>query len=96
MIRSFRNRALRQLFEGKPKGIEADLGEKVENILAFLQSADSPQAMNLPGFGQHALRGDRREPVVNKNWRITFRLERGNACDVDFEDYHLPCARLKL
>jgi proteic killer suppression protein len=45
----------------------------------------------LPGFGLHGLRGDRKGTwavVVNKNWRITFRFEGGNAYDVDFEDYH--------
>jgi len=25
---------------------------------------------------------------VNKNWRITFSIEDGDAVDVDLEDYH--------
>jgi proteic killer suppression protein len=25
---------------------------------------------------------------VSGNWRITFRFERGDAYDVDYEDYH--------
>lgn len=55
VIQSFRHKALKQLFQGKPKGIEADLRNKLENILAVLAVAESPQSMNLPGFGLHEL-----------------------------------------
>jgi proteic killer suppression protein len=91
MIRSFRHKALGQLFNGKPKGINADLRAKVENILAVLDSADGPEGMNLPGFDLHELKGHRKgvwAVTVNKNWRITFRFKNGNAQDVNFEDYH--------
>ncbi|MGO9056032.1 MAG: type II toxin-antitoxin system RelE/ParE family toxin [Candidatus Binataceae bacterium] len=26
--------------------------------------------------------------TVRANWRITFRFDSGNACDVDLDDYH--------
>lgn len=91
VIRSFRHRGLKRLFAGAPRAIQADLRRKVENILAVLASAESPQSMNLPGFGLHELRGNRRGTwavTVNKNWRITFRFDDGDAYDVDFVDYH--------
>ena len=91
MIRSFRHKALKELFCGRPKGIEADLRRKVSNILLVLSAAEGPQSMNLPGFGLHELQGARKGTwtvAVNKNWRITFRFENGNACDVDLIDYH--------
>jgi proteic killer suppression protein len=47
--------------------------------------------MNLSGFGLHALRGDMKglwSVTVSKNWRIVFRLDGGDARDVDLIDYH--------
>ncbi len=91
MIKSFRHKALGQLFGGNPKGINADLRAKAENILFVLDSATDPQSLNLPGFNLHELKGDRRgvwSVTVKKNWRITFRFEGSDAIDVDFEDYH--------
>jgi proteic killer suppression protein len=47
--------------------------------------------MNLPGFGLHQLKGDRKGTwsiAVSGNWRITFRFQGADALDVDFEDYH--------
>jgi proteic killer suppression protein len=47
--------------------------------------------MNIPGFGFHALKGDRRGEyavTITRNWRITFRWRGEDAVNVDFEDYH--------
>jgi proteic killer suppression protein len=57
----------------------------------MLQSATGPESMDLPGFKLHELRGDQKglwAVTVDKNWRITFRFEGGDALDVDFQDYH--------
>jgi len=35
--------------------------------------------------------GDRKgfwSVVISRNWRVIFRFEDGDACDVDFVDYH--------
>ena len=91
VIRSFRSKALEQLFQGNPKRIEAPLRRKVENILLTLNAATEIQAMNLPGYRLHELRGEMAMTwavTVRQNWRITFRFEDGNAHDVDFVDYH--------
>ena len=91
VIRNFRSKALEQLFHGQPKLIEASLRRKVENILLTLSAATSIEAMNLPGFRLHELKGNRKGTwavTVRANWRITFRFENGHAADVDFEDYH--------
>ena len=50
-----------------------------------------PQEMNIPGFDFHALRGfkpTRYSVHVNGPWCITFEFEDGDACRVDFEQYH--------
>jgi toxin HigB-1 len=47
--------------------------------------------MDLPGLDLHELRGNRKGSLalkVSGNWRVTFRLEKGDAFDVNYEDYH--------
>ena len=92
MIRSFRHRGLRRLFEqGESKGIRADHREKVENILAVLNRARRPEDMNLPGFRLHRLTGDLRgfwSVTVRANWRVIFRFDKGDTYDLDYTDYH--------
>ena len=92
MIRGFKHRGLRRLFEqGESKGIRPDQREKVENILAVLNRARKPQDMDLPGFRLHRLTGDLKgfwSVTVRANWRVIFRFENGDAYDVDYIDYH--------
>ena len=92
MIRSFRHKGLKRLFEyADGRGLQADHVEKLENILAVLNRARKPQDMNLPGFKLHRLKGDRKDfwsVTVRANWRVIFRFDKGDACDVDLIDYH--------
>lgn len=92
MIENFKHKGLKRLFEdGETKGIRADLLEKVENILAVLNRSAGPNDMDLPGFRLHPLKGDRKGfygVTVRANWRVIFRFEEGNACDVELIDYH--------
>jgi len=92
MIQSFRHKGLKRLFErGETKGIRADQLEKIENILFVLSRARKPEDTDLPGFHLHPLKGDMKglwAVTVRANWRVTFRFEEGEACDVDLVDYH--------
>ena len=92
MIRSFRHRGLRRLFErGDRSRIRPDLVEKMERILARLDASTTVDDMDIPGFGLHPLSGDLRgfwSVTVSRNWRVIFRFEGHNAHDVDFLDYH--------
>lgn len=92
MIRSFRHRGLKRLYQqGDRAGIGADLIAPVERILGVLDVAPGPQALNLPRFHLHPLKGDLAglwAVTVRANWRIVFRFEDGDACDVDLIDYH--------
>lgn len=50
-----------------------------------------PQALNLPGYHLHPLKGDLKgfwSITVRSNWRIIFRFEGADACDVELIDYH--------
>jgi proteic killer suppression protein len=92
MIRSFKHRGLKRLYErGDRSGIRPDLVDTVEDILARLDEAETPQAMNLPGYRLHPLKGELRgfwSVTVRANWRIIFRFERADSFDIEMIDYH--------
>lgn len=93
MIRSFKHRGLKRLYEhGDRSGIRPDLRDTVEDILARLDAADAPQALNLPGYRLHPLKGDLNgfwAVTVRANWRVIFRFQGADALDVELIDYHL-------
>jgi toxin HigB-1 len=92
MIRSFKHRGLKRLYErGDRSGIRHDLIESVEDILARLDRAETPQAMNLPGYRLHPLKGGLKglwSVTVRANWRIIFRFAGVDAFDIELMDYH--------
>lgn len=92
MIVGFRHKGLKLLFEkGDRRRVRPDYVEKVERILARLEEAAEIGHMALPGFQLHPLKGDFDgywAVTVSANRRIVFRLEGGNAKDVDLIDYH--------
>ena len=91
MIRSFRHRSLKRLWEGDPSRVNTALRERLENVLSVLDAAASAEDVDLPGYRLHRLKGDLRglwSVTVSVNWRVTFRIEKGNVFDVDLADYH--------
>ena len=91
MIASFRSKALRQFWEeGNRRGLRPDLIERVLDRLTLLDSAEVIEDIDIPGARFHGLHGSpkRYAVTVNKNWRITFGWNDGEAVDVDLEDYH--------
>jgi proteic killer suppression protein len=87
MIRTFKNKALRKLFEdGGSRGVPADQVNRIENRLATLDASRVADDMNVAGYGFHKLAGDLKgfyAVKVTGNWRIIFRFEDGDALDVD-------------
>lgn len=92
MIKSFKHKGLKKLFEqGSANGINPEHLKKVKIILATLDRATCVEEINAPAFGLHELKGDRKgiwAVTVRANWRITFKLENGDAYILDYEDYH--------
>lgn len=92
MIRSFKHRGLKRLYERDDRsGIRPDLLETVERILTVLNSASSPQALDIPRYHLHPLKGELKglwSVTVRANWRIIFRFEGNDAFDVEMIDYH--------
>ena len=59
--------------------------------LAALDTAQSIDDMDIPGYRLHQLTGNRRgiwTITVNANWRLTFVFEEGNVYILNYEDYH--------
>jgi proteic killer suppression protein len=92
MIQSIRHKGLNRLYQNDdPRGIMQEHREKLRDILARLDAASTAQDMDVPGFRLHPLRGDFQgfwAVIVRANWRVIFRFADGNACDVDYLDYH--------
>ena len=92
MIRTFKHAGLKRYFEtGKAKGIPADMAKKIQTRLNVLNRARELRDVNLPGFGLHSLKGDRRGEyalTVTANYRLTFRFENSDVLDLNLEDYH--------
>ncbi len=59
--------------------------------LAALDTAETMDDMNIPGFYLHPLKG-RKKGVwairVSGNRRLTFRFQEQNVHEVNYEDYH--------
>ena len=92
MIKSFRSRRLRRLYERDISvRIPSELRGKLKKVLLFLDSMDDPKGANLPHWRLHRLKGDRKDQwavSVSANYRVTFRFVEGDVEDVDLIDYH--------
>ena len=57
----------------------------------MLDAAGSASDADLPGYRLHALKGPLKghwSVTISGNWRVTFRVENGDAVDLDLTDYH--------
>ena len=92
MIKRFRHKGLETLFKtGSTKGVDAALADKLRRMLARLNDGPLPEAMALPGYRLHRLKGDRKGSFaawVTGNWRLTFDIEGQDATNIDLVDYH--------
>jgi len=92
MIKRFRHKGLETLFQtGSTKGVDARLAEKLRRMLLRLNDGPLPDAMSLPGYRLHQLKGDRKgswSVWVSGNYRLIFEIDDGDATNVDFEEYH--------
>jgi len=92
MIQSFRHKGIRKFFEsGNVAGILPHHAKRLRMLLAALDTAQSIEDMQVPGFRLHSLKGSERgrwSVWVSGNWRITFEFRDGQAFVLDYEDYH--------
>jgi len=91
MIRSFKHRGLKELFEtGRSRRVRSDLQDRALRRLDVIDNAGGLDQLNIPGFNFHRLRG---RPVrysihINGPFCITFEWDDGEAIKVDLEQYH--------
>lgn len=93
MIRTFKDRATAATFAGAhAKRIPANLRQRAAEKLALLDAVTSLNDLRLPPANRlEALKGDRQGQWsirINQQWRVCFRWEAGDACDVEIVDYH--------
>jgi toxin HigB-1 len=92
MIKSIRHKGLKKYFEdGDTSKIQPDHVKKLRIRLGVLDTAQSIEDINKPGFDLHSLQGElkgRWSISVNGNWRLTFEFQDGDVLVLDYEDYH--------
>lgn len=93
MIRSFAGKDARRLFEtGSARGFPPDIVGRALMGLHQLHFASRIEDLRTPSSNRlEALKGDRAGQWsirVNRQWRLCFRFEGGNAFDVEIVDYH--------
>ena len=92
-VKTFRHRGLKRLAENDdPRRLPSAMVGKLRRVLTVLDHAARPQDMDgMPGWRLHRLSGDLRgfwSVTITGNWRIIFRMQDGDAFDVDLIDYH--------
>jgi proteic killer suppression protein len=92
MIKTFRHKGLERFFlTGSKAGIQPKHATILADQLTLLNLAKTPEAMNVPTWGWHPLKGDLAGHYavwVSKNWRVTFTFEGDDVVLVDYQDYH--------
>ena len=92
MISSIKHKGLSSFYElGSKKGIQPAHAPRLRLMLAALDSAQSIEDMDIPGYRLHPLKGNmknRWSVSVSGNWRLTFEFKDGNVYLLDYEDYH--------
>jgi proteic killer suppression protein len=92
-IRNIIHKGVKRLYtEDSAKGLSAAAVNKLRMTLAFLQDMESEDELRtVPVWKAHKLTGDRKSVWslhVTPNWRLTFRIDENEICDLNLEDYH--------
>jgi proteic killer suppression protein len=92
MIKSFKHKGLERFYKsGSTRGIQANHAKKLRMQLAALDTAQTIDDIDIPGYRLHPLKGTRSgfwSISVNGNWRLTFEFSDGNIYILGYEDYH--------
>lgn len=92
MIKSFKHKGLKKFYEtGSTAGVQASHAMKLSLILTALDSAESPEDIQVPSLRLHELKGNRKSDwsmTVSGNWRVTFRFVSDGVELLNYEDYH--------
>jgi proteic killer suppression protein len=91
VIRNFRHKGLKLLYTtGKTSGIVAIHAKRILVRLDRLNRLSALEGLP-PEWDCHPLHGDREGYYaisINAQWRLVFRFEDGEFCDLDYVQYH--------
>ena len=91
-LRGIRHNGLQRYFErGDARKLHPDHVVRIRQILELLDGPDVLGGLSGSTYRLHPLKGDRKgqwSVRVDRIWRIVFRIEDGDACEVDLVDYH--------
>ena len=93
MIRTFADRETERFFRtGRSRRLPAGILKRAAMRLTQLQAATKLEDLRLPPSNRlDSLTGNRSgqwSMRINDQWRVCFRLEAGDAFDVEIVDYH--------
>jgi proteic killer suppression protein len=93
MIKSFRCREARRLFEGRfSRRLPADIQRIAARKLEMLHAAGQLDSLRIPPANRlERLKGDRSGQYsirINDQWRLCFAWRDGHAYKVEIVDYH--------
>ena len=92
MTKSFKHKGLERFYKsGSTSGIQTSHAKKLRMQLAALDTAQTIDDIDIPGYRLHPLKGTRSgfwSITVSANWRLTFRYTGGNIYILHYEDYH--------
>ncbi len=92
MIKSFRDKNTQKLFSGQRVNIYQSFYRQAIRRLQILDNATSLDDLRqLPSNHFKVLGGDRKEQFsirINRQWRLCFEWDEGNALRVEIVDYH--------
>jgi proteic killer suppression protein len=93
VIRSFGDRETELVYKQQfSKRLPSDIQRRALNKLLLLDAAEDQTDLRVPPSNHlEVLRGDWHgfhSIRINRQWRVCFRFESGNAYDVQIRDYH--------
>jgi len=93
VIKGFADKRTAAVFAGiEVRQLARPLQQAARRKLMMLDAVSSLDALRMtPGNRLEALRGDRKGQYsirINRQWRLCFRWDAGNATDVQIADYH--------
>jgi toxin HigB-1 len=93
MIKSFKDKKTEKIFNQRvSKKLPFDIQKRTLNKLIILDNATTEDDLKAPPSNNYErLKGPRKGESsirINKQCRLCFRFEEGNAYDVTIEDYH--------
>ena len=96
MIRNFKNKIAQDIFDGEnsrlARSIPMGLHPKIQRLFDQINAVSQVEILRIPPSNHlEKLKGDLKDYWslrINRQWRIIFKWQNGDALDVEIIDYH--------